>query len=129
MSIKQLIDIAVERPLPERELDAEESGATDLGGAAVIRRRSDVPNGDITVLSCLAERGAMSEGAICRAAKLSSEQLRLILRGLRSKGYVHVEGSGNQAQAEGHPLGIGALAQNHRPEELLPSKGRRRRRR
>jgi predicted transcriptional regulator len=128
MSIKQLIDIAVERPIPETAVDAEESGVSDLGGAAVIRRRSDVPNGDITVLSCLAERGAMSESSICRAAKLSSEQLRLILRGLRTKGYVHVEGSGNKRKLKVTRAGSAHLRKA--TGQMAPSgRGRRRRRR
>ena len=128
MSIKQLIDIAVERPRPEAPEDEEEPDGGDLTGAAVIRRRSDVPNGDVTVLACLSERGAMSESAICRTAKLSSEQLRLILRGLRGKGHIHVEGSGTKRKLKITRAGSAHLRKIS-GQAAPAGKGRRRRRR
>jgi predicted transcriptional regulator len=127
MSIRQLIDIAVERPRPEPALDSEESGADLPISAAVIRRRSDVPDGDITLLKVLAEKGALSETQICRSAKLSAEQLRLILRGVRGKGYVHAEGSGNKRKLKITRAGSAYLRK--KTGQGAPSKGRRRRRR
>jgi hypothetical protein len=60
----------------------------------VIRRRADVPDGDERVLEFLADQGASTESAIGRGARLTSEQVRLLLRTLRTRGHVHVEGSG-----------------------------------
>ena len=127
MSIQQLIDIAVTRPRPEGENDSEDSGADLAAGAAVIRRRSDVPDGDATVLACLAEKGPMSEPQICRTAKLSNEQLRLIVRGLRSKGHIHIEGSGNKRKLKITRAGSGHLRKT--TGQGSAPKGRRRRRR
>jgi hypothetical protein len=70
----------------------------DLGDAvpAVIRRRADVPDGDLRVLRVLAERGAQREVDLASNASLTGEQLRLLVRHLRAKGCVHVEGSGTK---------------------------------
>ena len=126
MSIQQLIAIAVERPVPLSD-DEEEELDDDALGAAVIRRRSDVPDGDVTVLSCLAEKGPMSETQICRTTKLSGEQLRLIMRGMRSKGYMHSEGSGNKRKLKITRAGSAFLRK--KTGQAAPSRARRRRRR
>jgi predicted transcriptional regulator len=116
-TVQELIDLARARPrpgknggsgkpgksngsrsAPAREIQFDEDGnpIMDLGepGALVIRRRADVPDGDIRVLRCLSERGALRESDLVVLANLTSEQFRIILRHLRTKGFIHVEGSG-----------------------------------
>ncbi len=109
LTVQELIDVARKRPpkpapgkngrsSAPREVQLDEDGnpMMDLGdpGALVIRRRADVPDGDTRVLRCLAERGGLRESDLTSLASLTSEQLRIILRSLRAKGLVHVEGSG-----------------------------------
>jgi predicted transcriptional regulator len=110
-TVQELIDIARKRPRPgkngktngaraaaprEVQFDADGNPIMDLGeqGALVIRRRADVPDGDIRVLRSLAERGGLRENDLLSLANLTSEQFRIILRHLRTKGFIHVEGSG-----------------------------------
>lgn len=109
-TVQELIDAVRKRPppapraapkngstrAPEVQLDADGNPVMDLGdpSALVIRRRADVPDGDIRVLRCLAERGGLREGELGSLVKLTGEQLRIILRSLRAKGFVHLEGSG-----------------------------------
>jgi hypothetical protein len=104
-SVQELIDAARKRPKPgkpgrddEIQLDEEGNPIMDLGDAssAVIRRRADVPDGDLRVLRVLAERGALRELDLTSTASLTGEQLRLLIRHLRAKGFVHVEGSGTK---------------------------------
>lgn len=80
------------------QYDEEGNPIMDLGdaGALVIRRRADVPDGDTRVLRSLAERGPLREAELMTSANLTSEQLRIILRTLRTKGFVHAEGSGTK---------------------------------
>ncbi len=112
-TVQELIDTARKRPPPpappapptakaaaksaprEIQYDAEGNPVMDLGdpGALVIRRRADVPDGDIRVLRCLAERGPLRESDLTNLATLTTEQLRIILRTLKTKGFVHVEGA------------------------------------
>lgn len=109
ISVQDLIDMAVARPPaakpgarkvaraePEITFDEEGNPIMDLPetGPAVIRRRADVPDGDSKVLRLLAEEGPLTEAALARTCKLTSEQLKLVLRHLRTKGWVHIEGSG-----------------------------------
>lgn len=111
MSVQELIDMAVARPAlpangeakkpgrrrePEIQFDEEGNPMMDLPdtGPAVIRRRADVPDGDYRILRTLADEGPLSEPSLVRATKLTSEQLKLVLRHLRTKGWIHVEGSG-----------------------------------
>lgn len=116
MSVQELIDMAVARPSStstsvaakptngvrrraepaEIEYDEEGNPLMDLpdAGPAVIRRRADIPDGDYRILRSLADEGPLSEPSILRATKLTSEQLKLILRHLRTKGWIHIEGSG-----------------------------------
>jgi hypothetical protein len=114
MSVQELIDMAVARPVtarpkpvnhrrrrsaePEIEFDEEGNPIMDLpdAGPAVIRRRADVPDGDYRVLRTLADEGPLSEPGLLRATKLTSEQLKLVLRHLRTKGWIHIEGSGQK---------------------------------
>jgi hypothetical protein len=113
MSVQELIDMAVARPVtarkatngrrkrsaePEIEFDEEGNPLMDLpdAGPAVIRRRADVPDGDFRILRSLADDGPLSEPGLIRATKLTSEQLKLVLRHLRTKGWIHIEGSGQK---------------------------------
>jgi hypothetical protein len=105
LTVQGLIDLAVARPRradPERpdraqiRYDEEGNPLLDLqdDGPQVVRRRADVPDGDVVVLRYLATQGAQPEAALARATQLTSEQLRLIVRHLKGKGHVHVEGAG-----------------------------------
>ncbi|MCA9689034.1 MAG: hypothetical protein KC636_05450 [Myxococcales bacterium] len=65
--------------------------------AAVIRRRADVPDGDTRVLKALTkQKSGRRELELAQVTGLTAEQLRLLLRGLRTKGYIHIEGSGTK---------------------------------
>lgn len=92
LSVQDLIDMALSRPLlvPELEEDASEEGPS------VIRRRADVPNGDTLLLTLLADKGPASEVQLAKAASLTLEQVRLLMRQLAVKNLVHTEGSGNK---------------------------------
>jgi hypothetical protein len=123
MSVQELIDMAVARPSlagsssvaspvmgksvngvrrrpaiaePEIEFDEEGNPLMELpdAGPAVIRRRADIPDGDYRVLRSLADEGPLSEPSLLRTTKVTTEQLKLILRHLRTKGWIHIEGSG-----------------------------------
>lgn len=112
MSVQELIDMAVARPVtlkkssskrsrkrePEIEFDEEGNPIMDLpdAGPAVIRRRADVPDGDNRVLRALADEGPLSESGLIRATKLTSDQIKLVLRHLRTKGWIHIEGAGQK---------------------------------
>jgi DNA-binding transcriptional ArsR family regulator len=102
MSVQELIDMAVSRPLapPEPEITYDEEGnpMMDLpdNSPAVIRRRADAPDGDLRILRVLADEGPMTESGLGRATRLTSDQVRLLLRHLRSKGLIHIEGSGTK---------------------------------
>lgn len=103
-TVQELIDAARKRPKPqpkakddEIQLDEEGNPIMDLDATpTVIRRRADVPDGDVRVLRVLAERGAQREAELSNHATLTGEQLRLLIRHLRAKGFVHVEGSGTK---------------------------------
>jgi hypothetical protein len=107
LTVQGLIDLAVARPRrqdrdrPDRaEIRYDEEGNPILDlhddGPQVVRRRADVPDGDVVVLRYLATQGAQPEAALARATQLTAEQLRLIVRHLKSKGQVHVEGAGTK---------------------------------
>ena len=126
MSVQELIDMAVARPVqarsdtrsdgrsdgakparktrrePEYELDEEGNPLMDLpdAGPAVIRRRADVPDGDVRILKTLADEGPLAEATLQRATRLTQEQIKLILRHLRTKGFIHVEGSGGKRKVK-----------------------------
>lgn len=93
------------RPEPSATSAAAEDGVyvdedgnynTDLldGAAAVVRRRADVEEGNLSVLNFLSKAGAHTELSISRGTRLDAEQVRLVVRHLRKKGMVHSEGSG-----------------------------------
>jgi predicted transcriptional regulator len=111
ISVQELIDMAVARPPtvkpsgrktarsePEVTFDEEGNPIMDLPdtGPAVIRRRADVPDGDSRVLRLLADEGPLTETSLARTSRLTQEQLRLVLRHLRTKGWIHIEGSGTK---------------------------------
>ncbi len=77
-------------------LDEEGNPYLDLdSGPAVIRRRADVPDGDVRLLSALSKQKAgRRETELLQTTGLASDQVRLILRNLRTRGFIHVEGTG-----------------------------------
>ena len=80
----------------EPTFDEEGNPILDLdNGPAVIRRRADVPDGDVRLLSALSkQKSGRRENELLQTTGLASDQVRLILRNLRTKGFIHVEGSG-----------------------------------
>ena len=112
LSVQELIDLAATRPEPtSTPTDATDESAAD-DAPAVIRRRADVPNGDTLLLGVLAERGPLGETQLARAAKLSSEQTRLIIRQLSARNLVHAEGSGTKRRFRITRAGNGQLRRN-----------------
>ncbi len=110
-TVQELIDLAKRRPrvlrthgdgngngTPEIEYDEDGNPIMSLDGAspAVIRRRADVPDGDVRILRTLADKGPAREQDLASVTQLTSEQTRLIVRHLRTKGMIHVEGGGNK---------------------------------
>ncbi len=113
-TVQELIDLAKERPRGEPSeiaarlaakarasagevlLDEEGNPYLDLdSGPAVIRRRADVPDGDVRLLSALSKQKAgRRETELLQTTGLASDQVRLILRNLRTRGFIHVEGTG-----------------------------------
>lgn len=84
------------KPKPaEPQFDEDGNPLLDLDTSAVIRRRADVPDGDIRLLAALArQKTGRREAELLQSTGLASDQVRLILRNLRTKGFIHVEGSG-----------------------------------
>ena len=113
-TVQELIDLTKARPRPASngngrngkgprpgEIQYDDEGNPVLGldadnSPAVIRRRADVPDGDVRLLRTLADHGAVRESELANLASLTMEQVRLLLRHMRSKGFVHVEGSGSK---------------------------------
>jgi predicted transcriptional regulator len=111
-TVQELIDLVKDRPRTETNLpkpvgrnggdpgevqfDEDGNPLLDLdAGPAVIRRRADVPDGDIRLLSALSkQKSGRREAELLQSTGLASDQVRLILRHLRTKGLIHVEGSG-----------------------------------
>ena len=119
-SVQELIDVAKTRPRQEPEpppSEAAEPGAdsnssTEQGdsGPAVIRRRADVPNGDLLVLQALHKnRTGRREFDLLQCTGLTSEQLRLVVRHLRVKGFIHIESSGSKRRFKITRTGAGHL--------------------
>ncbi len=92
-TIAELVE-ASWRALAHRPEPAEKSSKLDDPAPQVIRRRADVPDGDVRVLTCLAEHGPVRDSELATLVKLTSDQTRIVLRTLRTRGFVHFEGSG-----------------------------------
>jgi len=120
-TVQELIDVAVTRPRLAKEapppstgihFDEDGNPLLDLGdlGPAVIRRRADVPDGDVRVLQALAKsKTGRKESELLQLTELTSDQLRLVLRHLRAKGQVHMEGSGLKRRFKITRAGAGSL--------------------
>ncbi len=112
-TLGELVDAARKTPMMERALHhftveelieaawrgaaskaAKKAAKAEDAAPQVIRRRADVPDGDVRVLSLLAEQGPVRESEIAMLVKLTTDQTRLVLRSLRTRGFVHFEGSG-----------------------------------
>lgn len=99
------------RPTSEPQFDEDGNPLLDLDAAsAVIRRRADVPDGDLRLLRALVkQKTGRREPELMQATGLASDQVRLILRHLRTKGYIHVEGSGLKRRVKITRHGAGYL--------------------
>lgn len=109
-TVQELIDLVKDRPrsaeplVPpgtpvkpaELQYDEEGNPLLDLDpGSNVIRRRADVPDGDLRLLrALLRQKTGRREAELVQATGLASDQVRLILRNLRTRGYIHIEGTG-----------------------------------
>lgn len=104
-TVRELIETAKKKPKADRtpapKVDADGIPAMDPGaGPKVIRRRADVPDGDLRVLRSLSSQGPLKESDLVSATELTSDQLRIIVRHLRTKGYIHVEGSATKRRVK-----------------------------
>ena len=105
-TVRELIETAKKKPKaepakPSPKLDDDGLPVMDLdAGPKVIRRRADVPDGDLRVLRALSTTGPMKESDLVSATELTSEQLRIIVRHLRTKGFIHIEGSGTKRRVK-----------------------------
>lgn len=97
-TVQELIEVARARPKTQtpRPSAGSDEGAVDDGGATVIRRRADAPDGDLRILRALNEHGLLRESELATHASLTSDQIRILLRQLRTKGYIHIEGGGTK---------------------------------
>ena len=85
--------VAAEEPFVDE--DGNVSGDfLDQGAPTVVRRKADVEEGNLAVLAFLSKAGSQTELSISRGTRMDAEQVRLVVRHLRNKGLVHVEGSG-----------------------------------
>lgn len=127
VTVQELIDLVKDRPRSadpltaragngaaakvEVQYDEEGNPILDLdAGSAVIRRRADVPDGDLRLLRALVKhKTGRREPELVQATGLASDQVRLILRHLRTKGYIHVEGSGLKRRVKITRHGTGYL--------------------
>jgi len=77
-------------------IDEDGNYITDLldGTPAVVRRKADVEEGNLSVLKFLSKAGAHTEVSISRGTRLDTDQVRLVVRHLRKKGLIHSEGGG-----------------------------------
>lgn len=125
-TVQELIDLVKDRPRSADPLtgragngaakaevlyDEEGNPILDLdAGPAVIRRRADVPDGDLRLLRALVKhKTGRREPELVQATGLASDQVRLVLRHLRTKGYIHVEGSGLKRRVKITRHGAGYL--------------------
>ncbi len=110
-TVRELIEAAKKKPKasaktsktskPGPKVDADGIPAMELdAGSKVIRRRADVPDGDLRVLRSLSSQGPLKESELVSATELTSDQLRIIVRHLRTKGYIHIEGSATKRRVK-----------------------------
>ena len=108
-TVRELIEAAKKKPKASAKkssrsgpkLDADGIPAMELdAGPKVIRRRADVPDGDLRVLRSLSSQGPLKESELVSATELTSDQLRIIVRHLRTKGYIHIEGSATKRRVK-----------------------------
>ncbi|MGH1340017.1 MAG: hypothetical protein ACRBN8_00590 [Nannocystales bacterium] len=108
-TVRELIEAAKKKPKaaakkaakPSPKVDADGIPAMELdAGPKVIRRRADVPDGDLRVLRSLSSQGPLKESELVSATELTSDQLRIIVRHLRTKGYIHIEGSATKRRVK-----------------------------
>jgi hypothetical protein len=133
-TVAELIEAARSKPKAppppapsEITFDEEGNPVMDLdAGPAVIRRRADVPDGDLRVLRALAEHGAQRETDLANLANLTGEQLRILLRNLRVAGHVHAEGSGTKRRLKITRNGSSHLRE---VDGAVPARPRRKRKR
>lgn len=130
-TVQELIDLVKDRPrsadplgaaaaaaaaaaakaASEPQFDEDGNPLFDLdNGTAVIRRRADVPDGDLRLLRALVrQKTGRREPELVQATGLASDQVRLILRNLRTRGYIHIEGSGVKRRVKITRHGAGYL--------------------
>jgi|GEM_PF-1298536 len=104
-TVRELIETAKKKPkaAPKKapKVDADGNPPLDLAaGPKIIRRRADVPDGDLRVLKALSTQGPLKETELVSTTQLTSEQLRIIVRHLRTKGFIHIEGSGTKRRVK-----------------------------
>jgi hypothetical protein len=127
-SVHELIELARQRPAAPKdggknrgEISFDEDGnpVLDLGednGPSVIRRRADVPDGDVRVLRALQRSGPQREVELATQSSLTTDQVRIILRSLRTRGLIHVEGSGAKRRVKITRQGHGYMRKLPREE-------------
>jgi hypothetical protein len=130
-TVQELIDLVKDRPrsadplgaaaaaaaaaaakaASEPQYDEDGNPLLDIdAGTAVIRRRADVPDGDLRLLRALVrQKTGRREPELVQATGLASDQVRLILRNLRTRGYIHIEGTGVKRRVKITRHGAGYL--------------------
>ncbi|MBV1857813.1 MAG: hypothetical protein KUG77_05320 [Nannocystaceae bacterium] len=108
-TVRELIETAKKKPKPATKVESKPAPKVDAdgipamevdAGPKVIRRRADVPDGDLRVLRSLSSQGPLKESELVSATELTSDQLRIIVRHLRTKGYIHIEGSATKRRVK-----------------------------
>ncbi|MBZ5712144.1 hypothetical protein [Nannocystis pusilla] len=126
-TVQELIDLVKTRPRSGDPLGATAAAAAKAAGepqydedgnplldidagTAVIRRRADAPDGDLRLLRALVrQKTGRREPELVQATGLASDQVRLILRNLRTRGFIHIEGSGVKRRVKITRHGAGYL--------------------
>ncbi len=128
-TVQELIDLVISRPVyaPEPEPEPEPDNSVyfdedgnpvmDLDtGPKVIRRRADVPGGDLKILKALTrQKAGRREAELLQVTGMTSEQQRLVCRHLKTRGLIHVEGSGPKRRFKITRAGSAFLRRQGRP--------------